>query len=143
MLALLLAALSGALMALQGSLNSALGKTIGLLEATFLVHVVGTISGLLLLTAGLGQGNWQNFKDAPWYNYLGGLLGVAIVYLVVVSISKVGVATATTAIILGQVSTAALVDSLGLLGFEPIPFSLLKGLGLVLMAGGAWLLLSQ
>lgn len=143
MLALLLAALSGALMALQGSLNSTLGKTIGLLEATFLVQVVGTISGLILLIAGLGRGDWQNFKNAPWYNYLGGLLGVAIVYLVVVSISKVGVATATTAIILGQVSTAALVDSLGLFGFEPIPFSLLKALGLILMAGGAWLLLSQ
>jgi len=142
-LILLLAGLSGALMALQGTLNSSLGKTLGLLEATFVVHIVGTTSALILLVVGLGKGNWHNFKDASWYNYLGGLLGVAIVYLVAVSISKAGVATATTAIILGQVSTAVLVDSFGLFGLEPVPFSLWKGFGVVLMAGGAWLLLSR
>ena len=37
MLALLMAALSGLLMALQESLNSALSKAVGLLEATFIV----------------------------------------------------------------------------------------------------------
>ncbi len=143
MIALILAGLSGLLMALQGSLNSALGKTIGLLEATFVVHVLGSLTGLLLLLFGLGQGEWQKFRSAPWYTYLGGLLGVAIVYLVVVSISQVGVAWATTAIIVGQVTTAAVVDFFGWFGLEPVPLSLGKGLGLLLMAGGAWLLLSR
>ena len=143
MIFLLLAALSGVLMALQGSLNSALSKVIGLLEATFLVHVIGSLLGLALLLAGLGQGNWQQFREAPWYTYLGGLLGVGIVYLVVAAISKVGVAPATTAIIVGQVSTAALVDFFGLFGMEPLPFNYWKILGLLLMAGGAWLLLSR
>ena len=59
------------------------------------------------------------------------------------SISKVGVASATTAIILGQVITAAIVDYFGWFTVEPVPFSLLKGLGILLMAGGAWLLLSR
>lgn len=143
MLALLLAALSGVLMALQGSLNTALGKALGLLEATFVVQVVGAITGLVLLLAGLGQGSLLNYKEAPWYTYLGGLLGVAIAYLVVASISKVGVASATTAIILGQVITAAVVDFFGWFGLEPIPFTVWKGLGILLMAGGAWLLLSR
>lgn len=143
MLALLLAALSGVFMALQGALNSSLGKVIGLLEATFVVHVVGSIAGLILLVVGLGAGKWQNYGQASWYTYLGGLLGVAIVYLVVASIAKVGVAPATTAIIVGQVSTAALIDFFGLFGLEPLPFNYLKGLGLALMALGAWLLLSR
>lgn len=143
MLALLLAALSGLLMALQGSLNSALSKTIGLLEATFVVQVVGSLTGVLLLLFGLGQGNWQKFREAPWYTYLGGIIGVAIVYLVVASISKVGVAPATTAIIVGQVTTAAVVDFFGWFGLEPVPFNLWKGVGLLLLAGGAWLLLSR
>lgn len=143
MLSLLLAALSGALMALQGSLNSALGKIIGLLEATFIVHIVGTFVALSLLLIGLGEGGLKHVRDAPWYTYLGGLLGVAIVYLVVASISKVGVAPATTAIILGQVVTASLIDFFGWFGVEPLPFNLWKALGIVLMAGGAWLLLSR
>lgn len=143
MLFLLLAALSGVLMALQGSLNSALSKVVGLLESTFFVHLIGSFFALALLVGGLGDGKWKHFKEAPWYTYLGGLLGVGIVYLVVASISKVGVAPATTAIILGQVSTAALVDFFGWFGMEPIPFNFWKILGLLLMAGGAWLLLSR
>lgn len=143
MLSLLFAALSGVLMALQGALNSALGKVVGLLEATFVVHVVGSIVGLVLLLVGLGSGNWRNWGQAPWYTYLGGLLGVGIVYLVVASIAKIGVAPATTAIIVGQVSMAALIDFFGWFGHEPLPFNYLKGLGLTLMALGAWLLLSR
>ncbi|NLM41877.1 MAG: DMT family transporter [Firmicutes bacterium] len=138
-----MAALSGILMALQGSLNSALGKAVGLLEATFVVQVVGSITGLILLLAGLGQGSLLKFREAPWYTYLGGLLGVAIVYLVVAAIAQAGVASATTAIILGQVITAAMVDYFGWFGVEQVPFSLWKGLGIVLMAAGAWLLLSR
>ncbi|HHT89851.1 MAG: DMT family transporter [Bacillota bacterium] len=143
MLALLLAALSGLCMALQGSLNTALSKAVGLLEGTFIVHLVGSLFGAVLLLCGLGQGSLAHFRDAPWYTYLGGVLSVAIVYLVAASISKVGVASATTAIIVGQVVTAAAVDYFGWFGLEPLPFSIWKGLGILLMAGGAWLLLSR
>lgn len=143
MLALLLAALSGLLMAFQGSLNTALGKAVGLLEGTFVVHIVGSVLALSLILIGLGQGNLGDLAHAPWYTYLGGVLSVGIIYLVASAMSKVGVAPATTAIILGQVFTAALVDHFGWFGLEPIPFSLWKGVGILLMAGGAWLLLSR
>ncbi|NLJ74764.1 MAG: DMT family transporter [Firmicutes bacterium] len=138
---LALAALSGVFMAIQGSLNTALSKIIGLLEATFLVHIIGALVGLVLLVFGLGQGNWDQMNRAPWYSYLGGILGLGIVYLVATAIAKVGAAPATTAIILGQVSTAALVDHFGWFGLQPIGFNIWKGVGIVLMAVGAWLLL--
>ncbi|MCK9525651.1 MAG: DMT family transporter [Limnochordia bacterium] len=143
MLALVLAALSGVLMALQGSLNTAMAKIVGLLEGTFIVHLVGTVLALILVVLGLGQGNLAHFAKAPWYAYLGGVLSVGIIYLVAAAISKLGVAPATTAIIVGQVFTAALVDHFGWFGLEPLPFSLGKALGILLMAGGAWLLLSR
>ncbi|NMB20032.1 MAG: DMT family transporter [Firmicutes bacterium] len=143
MLALVLAALSGLFMALQGSLNTALGKVVGLLEGTFIVHLIGTLLALGLLLVGLGQGSIAEYSRAPWYTYLGGVLSVGIIYLVTSAISKLGVAPATTAIILGQVFTAALVDHFGWFGLECIPFSFGKAVGIVLMAGGAWLLLSR
>lgn len=143
MLALVLAALSGIFMALQGSLNTALAKIVGLLEGTFIVHLVGALLALGLVLSGLGQGRLSHFSKAPWYTYLGGVLSVAIIYLVVASISKLGVASATTAIIVGQVFTASLVDHFGWFGLEPISFSIGKGFGILLMAGGAWLLLSR
>lgn len=129
-------------MAIQGSLNSALSKISGLLEATFIVHITGTIALVILLFVGrVGKGNLADAIHAPWYTWLGGLLGVAIIYAVAASIPKLGVATATTFIILAQVSTALLIDHLGLFGLEKAAFTWLKLLGAVLLAVGAKLIL--
>lgn len=143
-LPLAIAALAGIIMAVQGAVNSALGKVVGLWEATFIVHLVG----LLLVTALLficriGDGSLANFSQAPWYNYLGGILGVLIVYGVVRTMPVIGVAPATTAIIVGQVFTAGLIDHFGLFGMQKIPFCIWNVLGTLLMAGGAWLILKQ
>ncbi|KUK83670.1 MAG: hypothetical protein XD97_0122, partial [Pelotomaculum thermopropionicum] len=50
-LPLLIAALSGIAMAVQGSVNAALGKVVGLWESTFIVHSTGFIlvSALLFI----------------------------------------------------------------------------------------------
>lgn len=143
-LPLVIAALAGVAMAIQGSLNSALGKVIGLWETTFIVHLVGLLLvSVLLFICRLGDGGLADYFRAPWYTYLGGILGVLIIYGVVLAIPKVGVAPATTAIILGQVFTAGLVDHFGLFGMQKIPFSPWNILGTLLMAGGAWLILKQ
>ena len=141
---LLLAALSGLIMAIQGSLNASQSKIIGLWETTFVVHFVGLgLAGILLFVFNLGNITWLNLTKAPWYTYLGGVLGVLIIYIVARSMPKVGVAPATTAIILGQVFTAGLIDHLGLFGLQKIPFSWVNVVGTFLMAGGAWLILKQ
>jgi transporter family-2 protein len=138
----ILALIAGALMAFQGSLNSALSKITGLLESTFIVHLTGTITVVLLLFVGqFGKGKLMNAIHAPWYTWLGGILGVAIIYTVAASIPKLGVATATTFIILAQVSTALLIDHLGLFGLEKTAFTWLKFLGALLLAVGARLIL--
>ncbi len=66
-----------------------------------------------------------------------------IIFGVTVSISRTGVATATTAIITGQLITALIVDQCGLFGLDKIPFTLGKGLGLALLAAGGYLMLSR
>lgn len=144
LLALTMALVSGVAMALQGTLNSALSKIIGLLEATLIVHFTATVIVLVLLFGlGVGQGDLGKFREIPWYLYLGGALGVVITYLVVASIPKVGVALATTAIIVGQVSAACLVDHFALFGMERYPFTWYRLGGLVLLAIGARLMLSN
>ncbi|NLN06547.1 MAG: DMT family transporter [Firmicutes bacterium] len=142
LLALFLAFAAGIAMAFQGSLNTGLGKIIGLLEATFIVHLVGlAILTTLLFLFRLGQGNLSKCGTAPWYLYLGGALGVVIIYAVVASMSRVGVAAATTAIIVGQVGTALVLDHFGVFGLERVPFSFLKVAGIILLAAGARLML--
>ncbi|MFZ5634630.1 MAG: DMT family transporter [Bacillota bacterium] len=144
LLALLIAAVSGMTMAVQGTLNTSLSKVIGLLEATFVVHLVGLVLvSLLLFVFKLGVLKPDLFGQVPVYSYLGGILGVIIIYGVMKSIPKVGVAPATTAIILGQVFTAGLIDHLGLFGMEKMPFNWCRVGGTLLMAGGAWLILRK
>ena len=140
--AMLIALASGIAMALQGSINSAFAKLIGLLEATFIVHATAAVLTLVLILAiGSEHSNLSDYKQVPWYLYLGGAIGVGITYGVVASIPKLGVAVATTAIIVGQVTTAAIVDYFGLFGLQRIPFGWLKLGGIVLLAAGARLML--
>ena len=141
-LALSLALISGVLMAVQGSLNTALSKVVGLLETTFIVHVTGTIILMILLfVIPMGKGNLYAFSEAPWYAYLGGAVGVGIIYLVAASIPEVGVANATTAIIIGQVLTAIIIDHFGIFGLDKVACSWNQIIGLILLVIGAKLLL--
>lgn len=144
LISLFTAFVAGISMAVQGSLNAALGKIIGLLEATFIVHAIGTTTIILALYVfQLGRGNLGNIPQAPWYLYLGGLISVIIIYGVVASIANVGVAVATTGIIVGQVGTALVIDHFGFFGLERIPFTWLKAAGIVLLSLGAKLMLMK
>ena len=142
LLSLLLALISGVLMAVQGSLNTTLSKVVGLLETTFIVHITGTILLMILLfILKMGRGNLYALPEAPWYAYLGGVIGVGIIYLVAASIPEVGVANATTAIIIGQVLTAIIIDHFGAFGLEKMPYGWSQFLGLTLLVIGGKLLL--
>ncbi|WP_199884151.1 DMT family transporter [Anaerosinus massiliensis] len=143
-ISLLMAALSGVLMAVQGSLNAVLSKVVGLLETTFIVHIIGTVFVVILLFGfRFGKGDLGQVLEAPWYSYLGGIVSIFIIYLVAASIPKVGVANATTAIIVGQVLTALLIDYLGLFGLEKLHFNWQQIIGVLFLAIGAKLLLQN
>ncbi|KLU61206.1 hypothetical protein CEB3_c24260 [Peptococcaceae bacterium CEB3] len=136
----LIAAISGITMAVQGTLNSVLAQKTSLLSATLVVHVIGSLIALaavLVAGAPLFRLPWPSI---PWYLYLGGLLSVIIISLVAVSIPKIGVANATTAIIIGQVGAAVLIDHFGWFGIQRMAWSSWQFLGLLLFAAGAKLL---
>ncbi len=134
---------AGVSMAVQGSMNSAISKAIGLSEATFYVHSSAAITMVLILILGFGKGNFANYRAVPWYYYMGGIIGVIITFGVVISIPELGAAVATTSIIVGQVLSACLVDHFGLFGLDKSPFTWVKLVGLLLLSAGAKMLLNQ
>lgn len=137
-----LAALSGAAMALQGTLNTALTKILGIWESILVIHVVGTITALIIIMlVGVNFGSFAKLGQTPWYAYLGGVLNVVIIYLVVRAMPQIGVGNATTAIIVAQVLTAILIDSVGVFGMKKYQFQYLDLLGIALLAIGARILL--
>ena len=145
LLAILLAGIAGSLMAWQGMINSFLGRQLTLAHATFMVHLIGLLAsavalGVYLVMRAPGT-QWAELLRAPWYAYLGGIMGVGIIWGVAASIGQIGATPATTAIIAFQVTTAALLDHFGLLHLKTAPITPGRGFGLVLLAIGAWLAL--
>lgn len=136
----LTAAISGIAMAIQGTLNSSLSQKTSLLSATLVVHIIGTLVAFVAVLVGRTPLLKYNWLSVPWYLYLGGVLSVIIVGLVAVSIPKVGVCNATTAIIIGQVSMAVLIDHFGWFGMCRLPWSSSQFIGVALFAAGAKLL---
>ena len=136
----LVAAISGVAMAVQGTINSSLSQKTSILSATLVVHIIGTLVALASVLAWRAPLLKYNWSSVPWYLYLGGILSVLIVGLVAASIPKIGVCNATTAIIIGQVSMAVLIDHFGWFGISRVPWTPSQLLGIALFAAGAKLL---
>ncbi|MHB8124835.1 MAG: DMT family transporter [Desulfitobacteriaceae bacterium] len=136
----IIAAISGICMAVQGSLNSVLAQKTSLLTTTLIVHLLGSLLACIVLLIKQVPLLTYNWFTIPWYLYLGGVLSVIIIGLVALSIPKIGVCNATTAIIIGQVSAAVLIDHFGWFGIEPLPWSYWQFLGVFFFAVGAKLL---
>lgn len=139
---LITAGMAGASMAVQGALNAVLGKKVGEFEAAFIVHVIGTLLLGIMLALGVSSGDLRNIRLAPWFSFLGGPLSAIIVWGVISSVSKVGVTSATTAVVTLQIFTALILDFIGLTG-RKIPLDFTRILGAVIFIIGAYLLLRK
>jgi len=141
---LLLALIAGIMMAFQGSVNGAFSKLIGGWEATLVVHLTGLFLVLFcLFVLHLGRGDWQKISQAPAHFYLGGILNVAIIFAVMTAIAQAGPGKATTAILVGQLLCALLINHFGLFGLDQSPLTWGKVLGVVLLLGGAKLIIGR
>jgi transporter family-2 protein len=128
------AGIAGALMAVQGGLNSLLAKTIGLLDTTFSVHLLATLSLLpFIIYHWLTSATWDRIIKVPWYLWLGGPIGIAITYGVAVSFPRLGAGRATTSIIVCQLITAFSLDHFGFLDLPVRPLRVTHLIGVLLL----------
>lgn len=129
--------IGGMAIALQAPLAALIGQRLGIFESVFIVHLGGLIAvaALLLFMGGGRLGEWQS---VPLYAWLAGVFGVIAVGSTAFMIPKIGVATAITLIIAGQLLIAAAIDHFGVLGVDVKPISLSRIGGLLLVMAGAW-----
>ena len=133
--AVVAATLAGAVIATQAPTNAALGRSVGELRAVVVNFLVGGIAiALVALVIGGGLGGLTG--DPVRWHYLGGLAGAGFVTVAVLTIRPLGVTLQTAAIIVGQLTTAAVVDHYGLLGGQVRPLTLAHAGGLGLLAAG-------
>ncbi len=135
MLGFLCALVAGAAMSIQGVMNTRLGDKVGVLETNAFVQLVGF--GLAFLIAVFfGKGDIRLLPQSPWYSWLGGVIAPIITVTVMLSIKGLSPTVAISAILLSQLTVAALIDAFGWLGSERLPFTWQKYVGVGLMVAG-------
>jgi len=135
---MVLGIIAGFCLCLEGSLNSLLGRHVGVLKAAiapFGTGLIAIVVVVLLLGKGkdIGLGLWL---EAPWYSYLGGMWAVAFVCLMIYMIPKVGITAALSSVIAGQLIASLLFDAIGIFSLSKIPISLPRVAGAVLLLLG-------
>lgn len=142
--ALVVAVSSGVAIGVQATLTNWGGRLVGAVNTGLLTNAVGgAIALVMLLTFGarLTGLTWGGFRSVAIMVTGAGLLGIGIITGIAFSLPRTGIAAGLTAILLGQMLIATIVDTFGWGGLEPIPFSLSRILGLAALALATWLLL--
>jgi transporter family-2 protein len=134
----LIGLISGVAVGLQSPLASMITQRLGMLESIFIIHIGGAILIAIPLIFIRG-GNLGDWRSLPWYALAAGSMGLIVVAGVSFMIPRVGVATAITLIIAGQLVISSILDHYGLLGVEVRHINLQRIFGLIVVFAGAWL----
>jgi len=137
----LLPVLAGVALTLQSGINYQLRAALNNpFMAAFISFFVGTVALLLiLLLSRQALPSWQTYSDISWYKFSGGLLGVFIVTVTLLSVKEIGAANMFVLIIAGQLVTAVCMDHFGIMGLNVSPVTLKKLAGICLLVAGAWM----
>ena len=127
--------LAGAAMSFQGVINTRLGDKIGLYESNAFVQGTAFLLSLIVLLI-WGKGHFGELTKTNWIYWMGGVLGLIITLTVMMGIKDLSPTIAISTILIAQLLTAALIDALGLLGSEKVPFTMNKYIGVALLITG-------
>lgn len=135
MLSFIFAVLAGAIMSVQGVMNTRLSDKIGLWESSLFVQ--GTAFAISLIAMLIfGRGQLRAIGEVNKWYLLGGALGVAITVTVMLAIKGLDATVAISTILIAQLLTAAMIDAFGWMGQEKALFGVRQYIGLALMLGG-------
>lgn len=140
-LAYILGITAGFGLAVQVGMNAQLRKVLQSANAAALISfLVGTCALVLLwlLTRPPMPGR-EALAAVPLWAWFGGLFGAFYVAISTIVATELGAASLLSLALLGQLAMALLVDHYGLLGLPVNPISWTRLSGVVLLAGGVWL----
>jgi transporter family-2 protein len=129
---------------IQAAVLGRLGDRVGTIEAVgFSTLVAGTTGIAVLLVARRSLHGVGHAAHQPVWMWLGGILSAFIVLAITFAAPKIGVAAAIGLVITGNLVVAAAIDRFGWFGVERIALEWTRVLGILLLAGGAALLLRK
>jgi transporter family-2 protein len=135
---IIIAAIGGAAITLQGQFMGVMDKGIGTRESVFITYAGGGILAGCMMLAARG-GNLKAWHSIPWYALSAGLIGLVIVGTIGYTVPRLGLTKAFTIIMASQLIVAALMDHFGWLGAVSRPLDLSRLLGIGILVLGVWL----
>jgi transporter family-2 protein len=142
--AALLATLAGFAGSAQVAIMGRFGGRIGVVEAlTFATAVQLLLAVSILLVSRQGTGALASAFGTPAWMWLGGLMGLLVVFSITFAQPRIGAGATIGILIAGQLVGAAAIDRFGLFGVEQIGLSWTRLLGVGLLAAGAALSLGR
>ncbi|HEY9620507.1 MAG TPA: DMT family transporter [Crinalium sp.] len=135
LLAMLGAGSAGSFLAIGSAANARLKQT---LQSPIAAAAINFLIGFSILTLLLGLGifklpNVERFSTVPWWAFLGGFLGAAFVSLSTVTVPKLGLTTATLAVVCSQMVLSLIIDQFGWLGVPEHPLNVSRVFAIVLL----------
>ncbi len=129
--------LAGAFLPIQASMNSKLAKTGGSpVHASLISFVVGVVALVLYILFTSQQISWKGLKDAPFYAWLGGILGAFYVTVIVLAFPKIGPGLTFGLVVAGKLLISMLMEHFQVMGTPYMPISMGRVLGMLLIVGG-------
>lgn len=124
----------GALISVMISFNSGLEGYVGSTYSVVIIHAVGLIA--ILIVAAIKKEKIVIKEAIPFYLFLGGIFGVMLTLVNIITIGGIGVALTTALAVFGQLVFSSLVDHFGLFGLTKYEFNPKKLVGFFIVLVG-------
>ena len=130
--------LIGALQPFIIQMTLQLAKVMGDMPASTVLHLVGTVAGLIFVGAGL-RGGTHAWDTIPWWAWFGGALGVCCLWMLNMTIPRLGIAATFATLVASQLVFSLVVERFGWLGATLRDVHWPQLIGVVFLALGAYL----
>ena len=129
---------------IQVAVMGRFGDRIGTLQALAFSTVVTAVMALVvLLVARRSVSGYADALRSPPWMWIGGAMGVFIVFTITLAGPKLGVFATVSILIVAQIAAGVAIDRFGLFGVERVGLEWTRVLGIVLLASGAVLALKR
>ncbi|HJB15394.1 MAG TPA: DMT family transporter [Candidatus Blautia excrementipullorum] len=129
---LTLAFLNGCATVISKMINYRCTKYLGTNNGSLVNYVVASVLSLVLLLVFSGSSaDLNDFRQTPWWLYLGGAFGIVAFIISMITLSRLKVMESTILLLVGQLTAGILFDA-----FVFRDISIRKIFGIVLVAAG-------
>lgn len=141
---LILALAVGLIIPLQQVMNARMRTfVVNPMYASLVNFFVGAGLGIvvaMMMSASGEPGHWRRATEAPWWAWCGGLIGMAFITAGVLCVPRIGVASFSAAVLVGQLIGAMWLDHFGWMGVIQRQVTWARAGGVFLLLIGVWLI---